>query len=393
MKGQSREQVREFTLTAVGMGIVLAIVFCAANAYLGLKAGMTVSASIPAAVVSMGLFKVIRRRRKESSLLESNLVQTITSTGETLAGGIIFTVPALVMTQVWTGFDYWTVTLIAMTGGVLGILFMIPLRRVLIADPTSELTYPEGVACAEVLKSGEQGGSRVAYVAGAIGVGALFKLLTSGVRVIQGSVEGALRVGQGGLYLGCDLSPALLGVGYIVGLNVSSLMFAGGAIAWLIGIPILLSLGPPIEGDHVGPLEHQDSLHRCRRHGRRGALVYRRDPSWDRPRGARSGGTISRRFERRPRAPHRARHRRPCDSGPLGKRGVNRFLGLSICHRLYASEPGGYRVDGSDGILFCRRLVLHRRLGRELEHPRVGDDDLYVVAGCIRASYVWLRGH
>ncbi len=249
MNGQSKERLREFTVASVGLGVVLAVVFCAANAYLGLKAGMTVSASIPAAVVSMGLFKMIRRRRKESSLLESNLVQTITSTGETLAGGIIFTVPALVITKVWTGFDYWTVTLIAMTGGILGILFMIPLRRVLIADPESELTYPEGVACAEVLKSGERGGSGVAYIAGAIGVGALFKVLSSGVRVIQGSVEGALRVGRSGLYLGCDLSPALLGVGYIVGLNVSSLMFAGGAIGWLIGIPILLSQGAPVEGE------------------------------------------------------------------------------------------------------------------------------------------------
>ena len=148
--GEAPRSIREVTLLSVGLGIVLAIVFCAANAYLGLKAGMTVSASIPAAVVSMGLFKLLKKTfGRQGSLLENNMVQTITSTGETLAGGIIFTVPALVMTQVWTGYNYWMVTLIAITGGLLGILFMIPLRKVLIADETSELTYPEGVACAE----------------------------------------------------------------------------------------------------------------------------------------------------------------------------------------------------------------------------------------------------
>jgi len=226
----------------------LAILFCGANAYLGLKAGLTVSASIPAAVVSMGLFKLIRSRTEGSSLLENNLVQTITSTGETLAGGIIFTVPALVMTKVWTGFDYWTVTLIAMTGGLLGILFMIPLRKVLIADPASELTYPEGVACAEVLRTGDRGGSGVALVAGALGLGVLYKFLTNGVRVLKGSVEGVLPAGKSGLYFGSDLSPALLGVGYIVGLNVAALVFIGGALGWLVGIPILMAMGEAPEG-------------------------------------------------------------------------------------------------------------------------------------------------
>ena len=251
LSSKDQGTLREVTVLSVALGIVLAIVFCAANAYLGLKAGMTVSASIPAAVVSMGIFKVIRGRRRESSLLENNLVQTITSTGETLAGGIIFTVPALVLTKVWTGFDYWTVTLIAMTGGLLGILFMIPLRKVLIADPESELTYPEGVACAEVLRTGERDSGGVAYVAGALGIGVLFKILSSGIRVIKGSVEAAVPVGKTGFYFGSDLSPALLGVGYIVGLNVAALVFIGGTLGWIVGIPILMALGEAADGELV----------------------------------------------------------------------------------------------------------------------------------------------
>lgn len=240
---------REVTALSVGLGILLAILFCAANAYLGLKAGLTVSASIPAAVVSMGLFRLLRTvARRRSSILENNLVQTITSTGETLAGGVIFTLPALVLTGAWTGFDYWTVTLIAMSGGVLGILFMIPLRKVLIASETSELTYPEGVACAEVLKTGERGGSGVVHVAGALGVAALFKALSGGVRVVRGSVEGILPVGPAGFYFGADLSPALVGVGYIVGLNVALLIFIGGSIGWLVGVPVLLAMDDPGQG-------------------------------------------------------------------------------------------------------------------------------------------------
>lgn len=230
--------VPELTIKALALGIFLALLMCAANTYLGLYAGMTVSASIPAAVISMGILRGIFRR---GTILENNIAQTSASAGESLAAGIIFTVPALVIIGAWRDFNFWATTLIAILGGCLGVLFMIPLRRTLIVEE-KQLTYPEGVACAEVLKTGEQRGAGLILLFRALGLGAIFKLLVKGLIVVKGTVEGAVRLGKNILYAGCDMSPALVGVGYIVGCNVSILVFIGGAIAWLFGIPIYSAL-------------------------------------------------------------------------------------------------------------------------------------------------------
>ena len=226
----------ELTVRAVVLGIVLSVIMAAANVYLGLKAGMTVSASIPAAVISMGLLRLLRPR---GSIYESNLVQTSASAGESLAAGIIFTMPALVIAGVWTTFNFWITTLIALTGGLLGILFMIPMRKVFVVD-AKELAYPEGVACAEVLRSGEEGNETgAALVLRSIIVGGAFKFLGSFVGLLKSSVEAAKIFGSRVLFFGCDVSPALVAVGYIVELPIAVLIFLGGAGAWLIGIPLL----------------------------------------------------------------------------------------------------------------------------------------------------------
>ncbi|OIO07936.1 MAG: oligopeptide transporter, OPT family [Elusimicrobia bacterium CG1_02_63_36] len=226
----------ELTPRAVALGILLSIVMAAANVYLGLKAGMTVSASIPAAVMSMGILRLMKRK---GSVLESNLVQTAASAGESLAAGIIFTMPALVIAGVWKTFDFWVTSFIALTGGLLGVLFMIPMRKVFVID-SKELAYPEGIACAEVLKSGEQGNETGAVlVFQSIVVGGLFKFLGSFVGLLKGSVEWATRMSERIFFIGCDVSPALVAVGYIVEIEIAVLIFIGGAAAWLVGIPLL----------------------------------------------------------------------------------------------------------------------------------------------------------
>ncbi len=245
----------EVTVTAVGLGLVLALVMCAANAYLGLYAGMTVSASIPAAVISMGILKGIFRR---GTILENNIVQTMASAGQSVAAGIIFTMPALIISKMWTGFDYWTVTLIAASGGVLGVLFMVPMRRMLIAGDSKELTYPEGVACAEVLQAGEKGGGGILQVFFAVLFGGAYKLLTGGVTVIKGTVEGARFLGNSLFYGGLDISPALVGVGYIVGFEVALLVFLGGAAGWLLVIPVMALYHPAAAG--VSAMDHAYTL-------------------------------------------------------------------------------------------------------------------------------------
>ncbi|HEX2253531.1 MAG TPA: oligopeptide transporter, OPT family [Thermoanaerobaculia bacterium] len=223
----------EITFKAVVLGIVLSAVLGAANAYLGLFAGMTVSASIPAAVISMGILRLFR----QSNILENNIVQTAASAGESLAAGVIFTIPALILLGAWTEFDYWEVVMISGLGGLLGVVFTIPLRRALIVD--DPLRFPEGVATAEVLKVGERGGKGVFYVAVAGVVGALFKLGGVGLLLWSEAVGWARRVGGGVAYFGSNLSPALVGVGYIVGLNIAVLIFLGGAFNWWIAIPLV----------------------------------------------------------------------------------------------------------------------------------------------------------
>ncbi|MFT7679197.1 MAG: putative OPT family oligopeptide transporter [Planctomycetota bacterium] len=232
-----RRGMPELTVRVVIAGVILSVVMGAANVYVGLKAGMTVSASIPAAVMAMLFFRMIL---KGGTVLEANQVQTCASAGESLAAGIIFTMPALVMVGYWTEFDFWTVTGIAFTGGLLGILFMIPMRRVFVVD-NEELSYPEGIACAAVLEAGDESGAdstaaRALLMGGALG--ALFKIAEKLFEVISSSLEWATSSGSRLHYIGGNVSPMLVAVGLIVRLNVALLIFIGGAISWLIAMPI-----------------------------------------------------------------------------------------------------------------------------------------------------------
>lgn len=227
----------ELTIRVVVLGLILSVVMGAANVYVGLKAGMTVSASIPAAVMAMLLFRLLF---KNSSILEANQVQTCASAGESLAAGIIFTMPAMIMIGYWTEFNYWMVTLVAFTGGLLGILFMIPMRKVFVVD-NDDLKYPEGLACASVLEAGDQEADHSAGTSLIIGgiFGGLIKLLGGFFSVISENLQTAAVANSRVFYFGADLSPMLVAVGFIVQLNVAVLIFIGGAMGWLIGIPLL----------------------------------------------------------------------------------------------------------------------------------------------------------
>ena len=232
----------EFTVTSIIMGIILAVVFGAANAYLGLRVGMTVSASIPAAVLSMGVIRVIM---KKNSILESNMVQTIGSAGESLAAGAIFTMPALFLWAEEGLCDMpglLEITLIALCGGILGVMFMIPLRNALIVKEHATLLYPEGTACAEVLLAGEEGGANASTVFSGMGFAAIFKFLVDGIKVIPADVTAAFHAFKG--EIGMEVYPALLGVGYIVGPRISSFMFVGAIFGWMVIIPLICLFGP-----------------------------------------------------------------------------------------------------------------------------------------------------
>ena len=232
----------EFTMTSIIMGIILAVVFGAANAYLGLRVGMTVSASIPAAVISMGVIRVIM---KKNSILESNMVQTIGSAGESLAAGAIFTMPALFLWAEDGLCDMPSlveITLIALCGGILGVLFMIPLRNALIVKEHATLLYPEGTACAEVLLAGEEGGSNASTVFSGMGLAAVFKFLVDGIKVIPADVAAVFHSFKG--EIGMEVYPALLGVGYIVGPRIASYMFVGSLVGWMVIIPLICLFGP-----------------------------------------------------------------------------------------------------------------------------------------------------
>ena len=241
----------EFTVTSILMGIILAVVFGAANAYLGLKVGMTVSASIPAAVISLGVIRVIM---KKNSILESNMVQTIGSAGESLAAGAIFTMPALFL---WAEEGkiampgYLEITLIALFGGILGVLFMIPLRKALIVEEHGTLPYPEGMACAEVLLAGEEGGSNASTVFAGMGLGAAFKFIVDGLKIVPSDIATPNIKGYAG-QIGVEIYPALIGVGYICGPSISSYMFAGGIIAWLVLIPAVVFFGGSVDFATLG---------------------------------------------------------------------------------------------------------------------------------------------
>ena len=229
---------KEITFRVVLLGLLLAVVMGAANVYVGLRAGMTVSASIPAAVMAMLLFKMLF---KDSSILEANQVQTCASAGESLAAGIIFTMPAMILIGFWDSFDFWSVTIIALTGGLLGILFMIPMRKVFILN-NPELAYPEGVACAAVLRAGEEDGEQTGAAknlmfGGMLGAGVALGAKLFGV--FTATLEAATVLSSRIFYFGGDLSPMLIAIGFIVRLNVAILIFIGGAISWIIAIPLL----------------------------------------------------------------------------------------------------------------------------------------------------------
>ena len=242
----SKITLPETTLKAFILGALLSMLLSAANAYLGLFAGMTVSASIPAAVLSMAILRLF----KNHNILENNIVQTAASAGESLAAGVIFTFPALVLMGYWTDFNYLETALIALCGGVLGVLFTIPLRSALIVK--QKLKFPEGVATAEVLKSGESGGQSVKYILWSGLVGAGIKLADTGFRLWHNVAETAvLAKGNVYAYIGMNLSPALIAVGYIVGVRIAALVFIGGVISWWIAIPLYIQyVGPPegVEG-------------------------------------------------------------------------------------------------------------------------------------------------
>ncbi|MFH1852085.1 MAG: oligopeptide transporter, OPT family [Candidatus Neomarinimicrobiota bacterium] len=233
----SNNSLPEITLKALILGIVLAVILAGANAYLGLFAGMTVSASIPAAVISMGVLKLFKR----SNILENNIVQTAASAGESLAAGVIFTIPSLILMNYWDNFgfqQYWTITGIAATGGLIGVLFTIPLRRALIIE--EKLQFPEGIATAEVLATGESGATGLKYLVQAGLLGAFFKIAGESAMVLwQDIMTATRRVGDSFASFQLNLSPALVSVGYIVGLNISILVFSGGVIGRWIFLPLL----------------------------------------------------------------------------------------------------------------------------------------------------------
>ncbi len=234
----------EITVTSILMGIILAVIFGAANAYLGLRVGMTVSASIPAAVIAMGVIRIIMRR---NSILESNIVQTVGSAGESLAAGAIFTLPALFLWAAEGKMDKPSIieiTLIALIGGLLGVFFMVPLRNALIVKEHGTLPYPEGTACAEVLLAGEKGGANASTVFAGMGFAALFKFIIDGIKVVAGEISGHVK-GYAG-EIGTQIYPAVMSVGYICGARISSYMFAGGVLSWLVIIPLIVLFGADI---------------------------------------------------------------------------------------------------------------------------------------------------
>ncbi len=227
----------EFTIRAIILGSILAIVFGLANAYLGLKVGMTVSASIPAAVISMAILRGLFRT---GTILENNISQTIGSSGESLAAGIIFTIPAFFM---WNYFPTtWTVIIISLLGGCLGILFMIPLRRYLIVQEHKKLPYPEGTACAEILQAGDEGGSKAKIVFAGVGLGAIYKFLMSGLKLWKETPSYLIKSVKG-TEVGIDATPALLGVGFIIGPRIASYMLAGACLGYLVLSPLIAFIG------------------------------------------------------------------------------------------------------------------------------------------------------
>ena len=236
------ESPRELTLRSVVIGVLLGALFAAANAYVGLKVGLTVSASIPVAVVSMAILRAL----KSGNILENNMAQTVGSAGESLAAGMIFTIPALYL---WgEAPPMATVLLTTLLGGILGVLFMIPLRRFLIVQEHDNLPYPEGTACAEVLKAGESGGDSAKKVFAGLGLGAIYAASFKIFGVIRDGLHAPLAFGAYRTVVAIDAIPSLLGVGYILGIRVAAMMMAGAALGWLVLAPLLWFVGDNLSG-------------------------------------------------------------------------------------------------------------------------------------------------
>ena len=243
---QTMKKTTEFTPTAFILGILLAVVFGGANAYLGLRVGMTVSASIPAAVISMGIVRLLLKR---DSILENNMVQTIGSAGESLAAGAIFTLPALFMWAKEHGTampSFFTIAMLAISGGLLGVLFMVPLRHALIVEEHDRLPYPEGTACSKVLLAGEEGGAKAKKVLKGLLAAAVYKFLADGLKLFPSEVDFESRKLRGAGF-GIDVLPALVGVGYICGARVSSYLLSGAVLGWLVLMPAFVLVG----GDNI----------------------------------------------------------------------------------------------------------------------------------------------
>ena len=228
------DSMQEFTLKAAFFGIFFGIVFGAANAYLGLRAGLTISTSIPVAVMTVAAFRALQTIGRSGTILEANMSQSIGSASSSLASGVIFTLPALFLWGVAPGLLQ--MTLLALCGGLIGVLFMIPLRRFLIQGEHGRLPYPEGTACAEVLVASDVGGGNARFVFYGLGLGALFKFLTSWIKVLPADVAARLPFVKKG-EVGMDLSAALFGVGYILGPRIAAVMVGGGLLAWVLIIP------------------------------------------------------------------------------------------------------------------------------------------------------------
>lgn len=239
---KKKEETSEFTGTALILGLILAVVFGGANAYLGLRVGMTVSASIPAAVISMGIIRMVL---KKNSILENNMVQTIGSAGESLAAGAIFTLPALFMWAREYGEkmpSFWTISVLAVCGGLLGVLFMVPLRNAFIVQEEKTLPYPEGTACSKVLLAGQQGGTKAKKVFEGLFAAACYKLLADGFRLFPSEVDVQSKSYKGAGF-GIDVLPSLVGVGYICGARVSSYLLGGAVLGWLVLMPAIVWIG------------------------------------------------------------------------------------------------------------------------------------------------------
>ena len=233
----------EFTARAIVIGVVFGLIFGASTVYLGLRAGLTVSASIPIAVLAISVLK----RLGGSTILENNIVQTIGSAGESVAGGVVFTIPALIFLAPRGPeyFNYYQITVLALAGGILGVLMMVPLRRALIVKEHGILPYPEGAACADVLIAGERGGALAATVFKGLAVGAVWKALSWIVQLFR-TVIGysmARTTFFPNATLNLDVSPEYMGVGYVIGPRIAGVMFAGGVLSWLVLLPLLSILG------------------------------------------------------------------------------------------------------------------------------------------------------